>query len=131
MLTERLSRFRMQPAAMSNPLRRHSRWRPMLESLEDRMLLDAGFLDPTFGTGGRVLTDFGGALGDAARGVATQAGDKLVVAGTAAGGADGRGDFALARYLATGALDTTFGTGGRVLTSFGAPSQAHAVIVQP
>ncbi len=101
-----------------------------LEGLEDRTLLDAGFLDPTFGTGGRVLTDFTGTFGDAARGVATQAGDKLVVAGTAASGVDGRGDFALARYLATGALDVTFGTGGRVFTSFGAPSQAHAVIAQ-
>ena len=34
--------------------------RPRLEALEDRTLLTAGDLDPTFGVGGKVLTDFMG-----------------------------------------------------------------------
>ena len=34
------------------------RFQPRLELLEARVMLSAGDLDPTFGTGGKVLTDF-------------------------------------------------------------------------
>ena len=40
--------------------------------------------------------------------------------------------FALARYLSTGKLDTTFGTGGLVTTSFGSTTTAaiSALVIQ-
>ena len=73
-----------------------------------------GGIDTTFGTGGRVTTDFG-PYDDEANAVAIQADDKIVAAGTT-GGTDR--DFALARYNTDGTLDTTFGTGGKVTTDF-------------
>jgi uncharacterized delta-60 repeat protein len=76
----------------------------------------AGDLDGTFGTGGKVTTDFGGPV-DGARALAVQADGKLVAAGYAFGM---NTDFALARYNSDGTLDTSFGTGGKVTTDFGA-----------
>ena len=71
-----------------------------------------GKLDPSFGSGGKVLTDLG--LWSDARAVAIQADGKLVVAGV------GRlSDFAVARYAADGKLDPSFGSGGKVVTNFG------------
>src|SRR5262249_11881773 len=52
----------------------------------------------------------------AAFSVAVQPDGKLAVAGNAK--VDGGWDFALARYNSNGTLDTSFGTGGRVLTAF-------------
>src|SRR5262245_62926541 len=90
--------------------------RPLaLEALEDRSLLDAGFLDPTFGTGGKVFTDFTGSLDNPALAVVRQPDGKLLALGYAANGAtgfDGTADLALARYNADGSLDGSFGTGG-------------------
>ena len=70
-----------------------------------------GKLDKTFGTGGRVLTSFGGSFQQARDVVATDAG--IVVAGTA--NANGRTAIALARYSPDGSLDPSFGNGGKVL----------------
>src|SRR5262249_44283293 len=39
-------------------------------------------------------------------------------------------DFALARYLPNGALDSTFGSGGKVITDFGRFDGAASVILQ-
>ncbi|MFE2972789.1 hypothetical protein ACFXKC_56590 [Streptomyces sp. NPDC059340] len=85
-----------------------------------------GDLDPTFGTGGKVLTDFGG--NDFA--TAVQADGKIIAVGQSDGAGDF--DFALARYNTNGSLDTTFGTGGKVTTSFGTGSAdlAQGVAVQ-
>ncbi len=55
-----------------------------------------GSLDPTFGSGGTVITDFGG-NGDGAAALALQPDGKIVVAGSA-GPSSGLRDFALARY---------------------------------
>src|SRR2546426_2863336 len=82
-----------------------------------------GSLDPTFGSGGRVLTDFG--VDDEARAVALQADGKIVVAG-GFGGAF----FALARYNPNGTLDTSFGSEGRVFTNFGGRDGARALALQ-
>jgi uncharacterized delta-60 repeat protein len=80
-----------------------------------------GTLDTTFGTGGKVTTDFGG--DDAIYAVAIQSDHKIVVAGVAT-------NFALARYNSDGTLDTTFGTGGKVTTVFSSgPSEAHALAI--
>ena len=85
--------------------------------------LPGGALDATFGTGGQVLTDFGGFEGAAS--VALQPDGKIVVAGNAGG------DFALARYHADGSLDGTFGVGGKVLSDFaGSFDAAQGVAVQ-
>jgi uncharacterized delta-60 repeat protein len=70
-----------------------------------------GSLDPAFGTGGRVTTDFGGDF-DHANAVVLQADGRIVLAG------DGDEHFALARYDASGNLDPGFGVGGRVTVLF-------------
>ncbi|MEV6977549.1 calcium-binding protein [Kitasatospora sp. NPDC093806] len=86
-----------------------------------------GDLDTTFGTGGRVTTDFGGGGADEARGVVVQSDGKIVVAGYA-GATD---DFALARYNPDGSLDTGFGTGGKVTTDFaGGSDEARGLALQ-
>jgi uncharacterized delta-60 repeat protein len=83
-----------------------------------------GQLDGAFGTGGKVVTDVGGA--DWAGSVALAAGGALIVAG---GSGD---DVALARYDVAGRLDPTLGVRGTVVTDLGtADDAAGAVIVQP
>lgn len=96
-----------------------------------RHLRDGG-LDPSFGNGGKVATAFNNAgRSDEALAVAVQPDGKILVAGTSDQGATGY-DFALARYNADGTLDTTFGTGGRVTTSFGnGADKAYALLLQP
>jgi uncharacterized delta-60 repeat protein len=76
-------------------------------------------LDPTFGTGGKVLTD----LGKNANGVQIQA-----VVYDAALQSNGDivvgGNFGLVRYLSNGQLDTSFGTNGLAATAGGASGLA-------
>ncbi len=103
-----------------------------LSSFTDDFLLArftaAGALDTTFGTGGKVLTHFGSG-DDRAHAMALLSDGKILVAGYASNGTDD--DFALARYTSAGALDTTFGTGGKRVTDFhGNDDQAHAMAVQ-
>ncbi len=88
-----------------------------------------GNLDKTFGTGGRVLTSFGGSFQQARDVVVTDAG--IVVAGTA--NVNGRTAFALARYLPDGSLDPSFGNGGKVLAHATSESMdtANAVLALP
>lgn len=88
-----------------------------------------GTLDATFGTGGKVVTDFFG-FDDVARGLAVQDDGKLVVVGTRR---DGSGDagFTVVRYEADGALDTSFSTDGLVVVDFaGLPANATHVALQ-
>ena len=91
-----------------------------------------GDLDPTFGDGGVVMTDFNTST-DLANAVALQADGKLVVAGTTYTNNDfSDEDFAIARYNADGSLDTSFGNNGRVTTDFpGLAAVISAVVVQP
>jgi uncharacterized delta-60 repeat protein len=89
-----------------------------------------GSPDTSFGTGGKVTTDFG--KSDFAYGVALQADGKIVAVGTTADVLTGASDFALARYNANGSLDTSFGGTGKVITDIaGGNDQANAVAVQP
>ena len=77
-----------------------------------------GTLDISFGTGGKVISDFGGTC-DFATSVAIQANGKIVVAGSSGATCEGPFDFGLARYNTDGTPDITFGTGGKVTTDFG------------
>ena len=87
-----------------------------------------GSLDGNFGTGGKVTTPFG--IGSAASAAVLQADGRLVAAGQTFTGS--RTQFALVRYLATGGLDSTFGTGGKVGTPIGSiDDEASALVVQP
>lgn len=91
---------------------------------------DTGALDVSFGGGtGRVTTPIGTG-DDEARSVAFQSDGKIVVAGHSGGGVSH--DFAVVRYLDTGALDSSFGGGtGRVTTAIGGGDErAYSVAVQ-
>ena len=74
----------------------------------------SGALDATFGTGGKVTTDFGGPTGSAS--VAVQPDGKIIAAGGAV--ISPYSNFALARYDSDGTLDLSFGNGGKVTTAF-------------
>jgi uncharacterized delta-60 repeat protein len=114
--------------------RRHT-FRPRLDALEDRQLLSAGALDTaTFNPpNGFVVTPFT----QTSKGTTTTSGQawavqvqsdgKIVAAGWAFG------DFALARYNSDGTLDTTFGSGGKVLTAFNKSQGARGydLVIQP
>ena len=91
-----------------------------------------GDLDPSFGLGGRVLTDIDFST-DIAYAVAAQADGKLVVVGTTYTNNDySDEDFAIVRYNADGSPDPAFGANGRVTTDFpGLAAVASSVLVQP
>jgi uncharacterized delta-60 repeat protein len=87
-----------------------------------------GKLDSGFGTAGVVSTDFFGTE-NIATSVALQADGRIVVAGYTHDGIGRR--FAVARYRVDGSLDASFGTGGKVTTSFfGFDDGASGVAVQ-
>jgi uncharacterized delta-60 repeat protein len=65
-----------------------------------------GMLDPSFGGGGTVTTDFGGAM-DSAQAVAIQPDGKIVVVGTSVSA--GSAKIAIARFGGDGSRDTGFG----------------------
>jgi uncharacterized delta-60 repeat protein len=69
-----------------------------------------GTLDRSFDGDGVVVTDFG--LPSTANGVAIQPDGRIIAVGGAGG------SFAAARYLSSGALDSTFDGDGRVTTTF-------------
>jgi uncharacterized delta-60 repeat protein len=77
----------------------------------------AGGLDPAFGTGGEVVTstNYNGSAPPAA--VLLQPDGKIVVIAQLTDPAT-VGDFGVIRYQASGALDTSFGTGGEARTAF-------------
>ncbi len=96
-------------------------------------LSDTGTLDTSFGTGGKVVTPVSTTNWDEATAMALQADGKIVVGGWMYTGSSSSGDFALLRYEATGALDSGFGTGGKVVTPIASGTKddtAHAVALQ-
>src|SRR5439155_26039956 len=91
-------RNRRKPAA-----RQRSRSvRPRLELLEERVLWSVGSLDPTFGTGGLVLTNANSAVFS----LALQPDGKIL----AGGGVNNT--IGAWRYNSAGTLDTSFGVNG-------------------
>jgi uncharacterized delta-60 repeat protein len=85
-----------------------------------------GSIDTTFATRGGVTTGFPTTNTTADFAVAVQSNGDIVAAGEAGNNGTSRlvESFALARYLGTGKLDSTFGTGGLVTTNFGSNAVA-------
>jgi uncharacterized delta-60 repeat protein len=84
-----------------------------------------GSLDSSFGTGGKVTTDFLPGFGNATA-IALYGDGRIAVAGYT-----GFYNFALARYHSNGNLDSSFGTGGKVISNFsGGSDYAFAIHVQ-
>lgn len=83
-----------------------------------------GTLDPSFGTGGQVTTDFEHEDGSAT-GIAIDANGRIAAVGGS------QGDFALARYEPDGDLDGTF-AGGTVTTNVGSKHDfANGIAIGP
>lgn len=88
-----------------------------------------GNRDNSFGSGGIVTTKIGSG-DDVANALAIQSDGKIVIAGNSNNGV--KTDFALVRYNADGSLDTSFGTGGKVITAIGTYREsANSVAIQP
>jgi uncharacterized delta-60 repeat protein len=116
-------------------------WRPIVPLLALTLAFGSGHevvvqaaegdLDPTFGTGGKVVTDIG--VFERAADVVTQPDGKIVMAATkpAEGGAT-TSDVVLFRYNVDGSLDASFGINGVALIDInGRADLAEAVAIQP
>lgn len=90
-------------------------------------LTSTGVLDPSFGTGGSVITSF--ALDAQVNDLKIQKDGKIILVGFT--GAPNSLDFALVRYNSDGSLDASFGSGGIVTTDLGGNDQIFEVILQP
>jgi uncharacterized delta-60 repeat protein len=84
-------------------------------------------LDPTFGTGGKVITSYGNDAG--ALRLALQSDGKAVIAGLNSN--DGHRNWAIARYNTDGTIDTSFGTNGNITREFGFDNVAFGLAIQP
>ena len=80
-----------------------------------------GDLDPSFGGGDFVITDFDSQSHSRAVTVALQPNGQIVVAGVVYPGHLANPRFAVARYNPDGSLDAGFGSGGTAMTDFGSP----------
>jgi uncharacterized delta-60 repeat protein len=87
-----------------------------------------GSLDASFGTAGKVTTDFLNIF-DQANALALQPDGKIVAAGISRDQMD-RADFALARYNSDGSLDASFGRGGKVVAGFAGAGAARGIAIQ-
>jgi uncharacterized delta-60 repeat protein len=90
-----------------------------------RWVLSSGAPKPSFGTNGFLVVEFPGDPNSRGNAIAVQTDGKVIVAGHAGGQA------ALVRFDADGALDPSFGTGGRVLWACPGVCAVHGVTVQP
>ena len=90
-----------------------------------------GNLDPTFGTGGTVRTDFAGNI-DQANAVVVQPNGQIIAAGSSFSNSKTVEDFIVARYNANGSLDKRFGKNGKITTDFFRNVDSiSAVAIQP
>ncbi len=90
----------------------------------------AGSLDTTFGTGGIFSTNFTSPNGTTNNAIAIQSDGKIVVGGIVP---NSNGAAALVRLNTNGTLDTSFGNGGIVMSSFGITDGAivFGIAIQP
>jgi len=91
-----------------------------------RILFD-GSLDPSFGSGGRVITPIG-SEDDHANAIAIQDDGRILVAGQSKAGGVER--FAIVRYDTNGALDASFGAGGIVVSAYPGPAGIAGMTLQ-
>ena len=85
--------------------------------------------DPSFGSAGKTVIDFGGS--DGAWAMAAQPDRKIVLAGETSAGASPN-DFAVVRLNESGSPDASFGTGGKkTIDVAGGDDRAFAVALQP
>lgn len=98
------------------------------DSTTDLLLIryrENGTLDTSFGSGGKVIST----LMDVGEGIAIRQDGKIIVVGNQKVGATTQ--FAVARFNTDGSPDTTFGTGGVILTPVGGGNAAaHDVYLQ-
>ena len=91
----------------------------------------ANTLDPTFGTGGIVRTDFAGNI-DQANAVVVQSNGQIIAAGSSFSNSKTVEDFIVARYNADGSLDKRFGKNGKITTDFFRNVDViNAIAIQP
>lgn len=88
-----------------------------------------GTTDSTFGTNGRVTTDFLPGLQSNVRGIAIQTDGKIVVSGYGAI-LGNNNDVLIARYNTDGSLDNTFDSDGKVQTDIGRDDFGYCVTIQ-
>lgn len=89
-----------------------------------------GQLDPSFGTGGKVLQSLSlGTGGDWIYDAAIQPDGKIVVVGSTQ--LTSYSTIAIARYLPSGVLDQSFNANGVVVPDYGYSCEARAVAIQP
>src|SRR5204862_950208 len=85
-----------------------------------------GTLDTSFGSGGKVVRDFSGDV-DEAQAMTLMPDGRIVVSGFTTD-ADGSPQFMMARFTTSGALDSTFGSGGKAVASYSSGfGQANAM----
>jgi uncharacterized delta-60 repeat protein len=121
---------------------RRSSYRPLLDALEDRCLLSAGALDPTFGSGAGYVTTSLSSGDDGAQRVLLQPSGKIVAAGhstvpvTTTTKVKGKTTtttsnvqvVGVTTYNPDGTLDTAFGSGGIVRQPFVGQGTASAAL---
>ena len=84
-----------------------------------------GSTDTSFGGGTVVVTDFSGSF-DSFQSVVLLSNGEIIAGGTAGS------EYGLARYSTTGALDLTFGSGGKAVAAFpGGDASIHDMALQP
>lgn len=97
----------------------------LLAGLTNTASAQPGVLDTSFGSGGIVTTNVS-TSDDQILATAIQSDNKIVTAGYS----EKPALFTVARYNTNGTLDSTFGTGGIVKTSFNNSGFARAIIIQ-
>jgi len=91
-----------------------------------------GTLDTTFGGTGIVFTTFDTFTAQSGNDIVVQPDGKIIVAGSAVNNSTSKQNWVMARYNPDGSLDTTFGTGGRVITPILNQSDTcNSVTLQP
>ena len=102
------------------------------EGLESRTLLAAGILDTTFGTGGQVRTAVVADAFNTVSALAVQTNGRVIAVGRTGQYMNPAGSLAIVRYAKSGTLDTTFGSGGKVVNDIGGRGAGlTGVAIQP
>jgi uncharacterized delta-60 repeat protein len=85
-------------------------------------------IDTNFGVNGIAILDFGGT--DGANAVYLDNNGNILAGGFTLGGSPSRRKFALARFKPDGSPDSSFGSGGKVITDFGGDAQIFGLALQ-